>query len=195
MTARLAAVLVAGAALRAGACPELDFDEVAAGGPTVVESGSGPTRLWIRAVPSRPSVYWHHGADSSEPPPTFTDDDGRVIPYVPVYTGIPSYPFRLDLWIDAGTVTISTTDHTRYEVEPGMTPHTRSVKVEPWNGYNVITVDSDAALLRYDVDGATWFESNWPPAFTRYFETNDVTITALYADRRSEVIFDGTGCD
>src|SRR5262245_42266066 len=144
----------------------------------------------MRAVPSRPSLYFHRGEDDSRPPPTFTDEEGRPIAFVPVYTGIPEYPFRFDLAIDSGTIIDSKYRHVRYEVAPGMTPHTRSVKDYRWNGLVVIEIDSDAALLRFEHAGNTWFESNWPPSFTRYFDTMDVRITALYANRTEEVVFD-----
>jgi len=186
----LAILIVAGATVRAVACPELDLDKIASGGPTTLAESLGPFKAVVRAVPSRPSLYFHRGKDESRPPPTFTDEDGRPIAYVPVDTGIPEYPLRFDLAIDSGTIINSVSDHVRYEVEPGMTPHTRSVKVHRWNGYVVIEVDSDAALLRFEHAGTTRFESNLPPSFTRYFDTMDVRITALYANRTEEVIFD-----
>lgn len=191
MRAWLAILIVAGVTARAGACPEPDLDDIAPGGPTVAEfRNEGAFKTFIRAVPSRPSLYFHPGEDDSRSSPAFTDEDGSPAPYVVVPTGIPEYPFRFDFAIGAGTLIDSKYGHVRYEVAPGMTPHTRSVKVSRWNGYVVIEIDSDAALLRYEHAGKTWFDSNWPPSFTRYFDSMDVRITALYANRTEEVIFD-----
>lgn len=191
MRAWITIAIVVGSTASAIACPEPDLDDIASGGPTVAEFPlDGPFKTKVRAVPSRPSLYFHRGEDELRPPPTFTDEDGRPIAFVPVYTGIPEYPIRFDLAITAGTIINSEYGYERYEVAPGMTPHTRSVKDYRWNGYVVVEVDSDAALLRFEHAGKTWLESNWPPSFTRYFDTMDVRITALYANRTEEVIFD-----
>ncbi|MBS1120795.1 MAG: hypothetical protein H6Q90_3023 [Deltaproteobacteria bacterium] len=191
MRAWLAIVIVVGTTARAVACWEPDLDDIASGGPTVATFRiDGLFKTVVRAVPSRPSLYFHRGEDESGPPPTFTDEDGRPIASVPICTGIPEYPIRFDLAITAGTIINSEYDHVQYEVAVGMTPHTRSVKDHRWNGFVVIEIDSDAALLRFEHAGKTWFESNWPPSFTRYFDTMDVRISALYANRTEEVIFD-----
>ena len=187
-------MIVIGATARAVAAPAPDLDDIASGGPTVAELRTDrPFKTRVRAVPSRPSLYFHRGEDESRPPPTFTDEDGRPIASVRVDTGIPEYPVRFDLAITAGTIIDSEYEEQQYEVAPGMTPHTRSVHEHRWNGCVMIELDSDAALLRFEYAGEMWFESNWPPSFVRYFDPTNVRITALYADRTEEIIFDRLG--
>ncbi len=121
MRAALAIVMLAAAASSALACFQPDFDDVASGGSIVAQIGAGPGKIVIKAVPSRPSFYYHRGTDDPRPPPTFTEDDGTPIAVVPVYTGIPEYPIRYDLAITSGTDVNTQFAHVRFEVSPGMT--------------------------------------------------------------------------
>jgi hypothetical protein len=183
--------MMIGATAHAVACGDLDPVQIEPGGPTVGEFRSrGPHALMVRAVPARPSLYFHPGNPASTTLPTFQDEHGRPIAVLPVYTGIPRYPFRLDLAITSGTLILSEFEDLRFEVEPGMTPRTRSVIVHQQSGGVEIEVDSDAALLRFELPGETWFLPNWPPTFAWPLETINVRITAFYANRTEEVIFD-----
>jgi len=188
MRAALVIVLLAGAAGSALACVDFDFDDVAAGGAYVATIGDGRDAIQIRAAPSRPSVFFHRGHDGGGQVPTFTEDDGTPIAVVPVYTGIPEYPIRYDLAITSGTVVNTQSARVRFEVSPGMTPHTREVRVDRWNGKLEIAVDTDAALLQFEENGSTWTVA-CRQHMTRYFDSEGVRITAIYADRTEEVIY------
>ncbi len=182
MRAALVIVMLAGAAGSALACPQFDFDDVASGGAIVAENGEGLRKIVIRAVPSRPSFYFHHGEDDRQPAPTFTEDDGTPIAVAAVYTGIPEYPIRYDLAITSGTVVNTQHGRVRFEVSPGMTPHTREVRVDRRYGKLEIAIDTDAALLQFEEGGETWTTACWQH-MTRYFDSEDVRITAIYANR------------
>jgi hypothetical protein len=184
--------LVAATAASAAACPEPDYDRIASGGPiaAVIEGKERTDRITIRAVPSRPTLYFHRGQDETSAVPSFVDaDTGEPIPFVLVPTGIAEYPFRFDLAMGAGTIRPTFRyRHERYEVEPGMTPHTTSVKVDLWNHYFRIVITSDAALLQFDYEGET-YATPASEVMTRYFDSTDVRITAYYANGTREVIF------
>ena len=188
MRAALVTVMLTGAAGATLACPQFDFDDVAAGGPIVATIGEGLGKIDIRAVPSRPSFYFHHGEDDRRLTPTFTEDDGTPIAVAVVYTGIPEYPIRYDLAITSGTVVDTQYGRVRFEVSPGMAPHTREVRAGRRYDKLEIAIDTDAALLQFDVGGETWTTS-CRQRMTQYFDSEDIRITAIYANRTEEVIY------
>jgi hypothetical protein len=173
MRAALAIVILLAAPVPAAACPSIDWDELASGGDT---------------VPAWPSLYFHRGEAGMGALPTFVDALGFPLAYAIVDTGIPEFPIRFDFAMVSGPIYEPGYSAHHYRVDPEMTPRTRSVTTSRWNGHLEISIDSDAALLQFEEAGTTWTMALSRP-MTRWFESDDVRITAIYANRTEEVIY------
>lgn len=183
----LVALVLLGAAAAAMACPIRDLDNTASGGPVEI-SGEGPYKVLTQTVPARPSLYFHRGVDDDRSPSTYVDEAGRPVPMVVVYTGLERYPIRYDLAIERGGFFDSKYRHLRYVVDPDMVPGTQRITTKRWNGDLVIDITTDAALLRVEQPDSTYVVSVMGHQVL-YFATDSVRITAMYGDRRDEVIF------
>jgi len=146
-------------------------------------------------VPPHPSLFVHLGSDGPQGMPRFTTSAGAPIDIWSV-TELQSGPWmslsRVDLAIDEGTIQVWLGDGEEpvqtYVIDPRFVPRTRSVAVRPSGGS--LWVESDAVAFRFEVAGGnTIYVSDGP--HVQVDEGKYQRVSALYANGREEIIFDG----
>lgn len=153
-----------------------------------------------RTLPSRPTIHVHIARRDGRLP-TFARPDGTLVPYrIKIDFGDPS-TMAVDLDIDHGVLVVRPgTGPTRtFEIDPFMTPHTRSIYTldhapdgTRWH-HQWFEVDSDAEWFRVDDADGSHYEivtagNRVPGDFTTH--DRPARITALYPDGTEELIYD-----
>lgn len=169
---------------RSEACPR--YDRTFVGGSYV---DLRPEHVEHGPVVPNPRLFFHLAEGGKPGLPEFFSDDGSLIPATIDRVDQEQGVYQVDLEIDSGRIRVrhspDDVDFTEtFVISPTFTPSTRGVRVGEWS----LGIDSDAVIFRLEKSGRR--EVSFNRGAVNFDPHESLRVTALYGDRREEVIFD-----